>query len=61
MTGRLGISHLYSGYHDLDGRANGVPEAFECLLKFLLRLLSFGDIAGYTHNAHHFLIFISDK
>ena len=46
VTGRIGISGLYSGYHDLNGRANRFPETFEGLLKFLLRLLTLGDVPG---------------
>jgi hypothetical protein len=41
MTGCIGISHLHSGYHNLDGRADRLSENFEGLLKFLLCLPTF--------------------
>ena len=44
MTGRIGISHLYSGHHDLNGGANSFSEAFKSALKFLFALLTLGDI-----------------
>ncbi len=45
MTGCIGISHLYSGYHDLDGRADRLSETFKGLFQFLICLFTFGYIA----------------
>jgi hypothetical protein len=43
MTGRIGISHFYNGYHNLDGGAKRFSEAIKGLLKFHLFFSSLFD------------------
>ena len=45
MAGRVGISHLHGGYHDLNGGAKSFPESFEGQQKFFFGLVALRDVA----------------
>ena len=48
VTRGIGISHLYRGHHNLDGRTGSLLEAFEALLESFFNLLSLGDVFIYA-------------
>src|SRR5208337_2397984 len=45
MTGRIRVSHLYSGYHDLNGRGESLLAVVKAPPKFVIRSLAFGDVS----------------
>src|SRR4030042_435447 len=50
VTGRIRISGLHGGHHDLNGRSHRLPETLKRVLKFFLGLLALGDVLNGTTN-----------